>query len=103
MPSGYNLGADKTFGGGSMSIDPSWITAGSQVLGAALAPSPAGPSRADGRSDTGGFFDFGAPFNVTTGSGDASLSPAGSGAAIAIAAGIVIAGMVAWKLWRKKS
>lgn len=77
-------------------IDPTWITAGSQVLGAALKPAAAGgPSR----SDSGGYFDFGdSPFIVNTGSGSASSSATGSMLWALVAAGI---GLIAWKLAKK--
>lgn len=84
--------------GGSV-IDPTWITAGSQVLGAALQSQPAGPSRAE--ADSGGLFNFSAPFTVRTGSGDgdASTTPAGS---LWPFVAIAVAGFIAWKLIDKK-
>ncbi len=78
-------------GSGAGVIDPTWITAGSQVLGAALKSSPAGPSQ----SDSGGIFSTAAPFNVTTGSGDASLTPSNSILPIIVMA---VIGVIAWKL-----
>jgi hypothetical protein len=78
-------------------IDPTWINAASSVIGAALTPAPAGPSR----SDTGGLFDFGAPFIVTTGPGGASLQPLSSAAWWLLVAAAV--GFTLWKLARKSS
>lgn len=85
--------------GGSI-IDPTWITAASSVLGSALSPGNAGPSRAD----TGGMFSFSAPFVVTTGTGDASAAGAfglPSVGSIAPLALVAIAGLVAWRLLKK--
>lgn len=78
-------------------IDPTWINAASSVLGAALAPAPTGPSR----SDTGGLFDFGAPFIVTTGAGSASLQPASSPAWWLLL--VAAFGVTLWKLAKKSS
>lgn len=81
---------------GTSTIDPTWINAASNVLGKALTPAGAGPSMA--RSDTGGLFDFGAPFVVTTGSGDATLQPSSNLLWILAAAAAAIG---AWKLAKK--
>ncbi len=77
-----------------------WINAGSNVLGKALTPSPAGPSRAD--STTGGMFEFAAPFVVTTGSGSAAFSPLPSSVASVLPLIVVAIGLLAaWKLTKK--
>lgn len=75
-------------------IDKSWIEAGSNVLGKALQGGGAGPSS----SDTGGYFNFTAPFVVTTGAGDSSLSESSTLPWLIAAA---VAGLVAWKLLKK--
>lgn len=82
--------------GGSI-IDPTWITAASSVLGSALAPGNVGPSRAD----TGGMFNFAAPFVVSTGAGDASGSFDSPVASISGVIVLAIVGVVAWKLLKK--
>lgn len=78
-------------------IDPTWINAASTVVGKALQPGNVGPSRAE--SDSGGIFGFSAPFNVTTGSGDAGTGSV-LGPALAVVA-VVIVGVIAWKLLKK--
>lgn len=69
------------------------------MLGKALGPAGGGgPSRAD----SGGYVQFGdSPFVVTTGGGgSASAEIAGVPGWIWVA-GVIVAGAVAWKLYRK--
>lgn len=75
------------------------LTAGSSVLGAALSPAPAGPSRAD--SSVNSNFDS-SGWTVTTGSGSASASPL-SPWLLGLGLGLAVFGMLLWFKSRKKS
>lgn len=76
-----------------MPIDPTWIKAGSEVLGRAL-QSNTGPSRADAG---GGVFDFGGDFIVNSpGAGSSALMQT-----LLLAGVIAGGGYLVWVLWKK--
>lgn len=99
-------GGGSDSGGGILGdMDPQLLMAGANVLGRMLSPNSGGPSRSDNAQRTEAVFDN-SGWNVNYGGGtitsDRQQLPAVGGGLNTTTIVLVVAGLVAIKLWRRK-